>query len=87
MNSVIFNSAPSMFNNAETSLASASLSVESVNNSLWHYKLGHLSDSPLKLLSHVIPQVLHESNKTVHWLNSIVYLFLIAHLFLNNLLT
>jgi hypothetical protein len=36
----------------------------SVDNSLWHYRLGHLSDAPLKILSHVIPHFTHESNKT-----------------------
>jgi hypothetical protein len=36
----------------------------SVANSLWHYRLGHLSDTPLKILSHVIPHFTHESNKT-----------------------
>jgi hypothetical protein len=53
-----------MSNHTITDLASASFFVNSANNSLWHYRLGHLSDSLLKLLSHVIPQALHESNKT-----------------------
>jgi hypothetical protein len=52
-----------MSNHEITDLASASFSVNFVNNSLLHYRLGHPSDSLLKLLSHVIPQVLHESNK------------------------
>jgi hypothetical protein len=63
-NSAFFNPVKSMSRTTITDLASASFFVQSVNNSLWHNRLGHLSDSPLKLLSHVIPQVLHESNKT-----------------------
>jgi hypothetical protein len=63
-NFVSVNSAKFMSNHTITDLASASFSVNFVNNSLWHYRLGHPSDFPLKLIFHVIPQVLHESNKT-----------------------
>jgi hypothetical protein len=62
-NSISVNSAKFMSNHAIIDLASASFSVNFVNNSLWHYRLGHPSDLPLRLLSHVIPQVLDESNK------------------------
>jgi len=63
-NSAFFNPVKSMSKTTITNLASVSFFVNSVNNSLWHYRLGHLSNSPLKLLFHVIPHVLHESNKT-----------------------
>jgi hypothetical protein len=63
-NFVFVNSAKFMSNHSITNLASASFSVNFVNNNLWHYRLGHPVNFPLKLLSHVIPQVLHESNKT-----------------------
>jgi len=53
-----------MPNHPITDLASASFFVNVVNNSLWHYRLRHPAEFPLKLLSHVIPQVLHESNKS-----------------------
>ena len=35
-----------------------------VKNNIWHYRLGHPAAFPLQILSHVIPQALHESNKT-----------------------
>jgi hypothetical protein len=35
----------------------------SVDTSLWHYRLGHLFDRPLKILSHVLPHFNHDSNK------------------------
>jgi hypothetical protein len=53
-----------MSNHFITHLASTSFSVNFVDNNLWHYRLGHPAEFPLKLLSHVISQVLHESNKT-----------------------
>ncbi|XP_059434757.1 uncharacterized protein LOC132167750 [Corylus avellana] len=49
LNSVNFSSFK--FNNAVTSLASTSFFVESVNASLWHFRLGHPSDLPLKMLN------------------------------------
>ena len=71
MNSVNFNSNSSKISNAVTSLASTSFFAESVNTSLWHFRLGHPSDvplkmlfnAPLKMLSSVIPHISHESNK------------------------
>jgi hypothetical protein len=63
LNSVNFNFSSSKINNAVTSLASTSFFAESVNTSLWHFRLGHPSDVPLKMLSSVIPQISHESNK------------------------
>ena len=38
--------------------------VNFANNSLWHYRLGHPADLPFKMLSHVIPHAIHESNKS-----------------------
>jgi hypothetical protein len=72
LNFINFNFSSSKINNAVTSLASTSFFVESVNTSLWHFRLSHPSDIPLKMLSPVIP-------------SSTGYLFLIAHMFLNNL--
>ena len=63
-NSVSINSVKFMSNHPITDSVYASFSVNFVNTSLWHYRLGHPAAIPLKLLSHVIPQVLHESNKT-----------------------
>jgi len=37
--------------------------VHSVENSLWHYRLGHLSDRPLKKLSSILPHFTNENNK------------------------
>ena len=37
--------------------------VNFANNSLWHYRLGHPANLPFKMLSHVIPRAIHESNK------------------------
>ncbi len=37
--------------------------VHSVENSLWHYRLGHLSDRPLKKLSSFLPHFTNENNK------------------------
>jgi hypothetical protein len=63
LNSLNFNSSSSKFNNAVTGLAFTSFFVESINTSLWHFRLGHLSNFPLKMLSPIIPQLLHKSNK------------------------
>ena len=63
LNSLNFNSSSSKFNNAVTSLAFTSFFVEYVNTSLWHFRLGHLSNFPLKMFSPIISQLLRESNK------------------------
>ena len=44
-------------------IMSANFCANPVKNGLWHSRLGHPSDLPLKSLSHVIPEILHESNK------------------------
>jgi len=61
-NSVLFNTVvPSVLSN---NVVSFEFSDQSVANSIWHYRLGHLSDIPLKMLSSVIPHFTHESNKS-----------------------
>jgi hypothetical protein len=57
-NSTLLNSAVLHFNNHNGN------PDQSVTSSLWHYRLGHLSNKPLQLLSHVIPQLVHDSNKS-----------------------
>jgi len=61
-NSVLFNTVvPSVLSN---NVVSSEFSDQSEANSIWHYRLGHLSDIPLKMLSSVIPHFTHESNKS-----------------------
>jgi hypothetical protein len=60
--SVLFKTVvPSISSN---NVVSSKFSDQSVANSIWHYRLGHLSDIPLKMLSSVIPHFTHESNKS-----------------------
>jgi hypothetical protein len=54
------NSTSSDFPNKHVSSA---YHVHSVENSLWHYRLGHLSDRPLKKLSSFLPHFTNENNK------------------------
>jgi hypothetical protein len=52
LNSINFNYSSSKINNVVTSLASTSIFAEFVNTSLWHFRLGHHSDVPLKMFSY-----------------------------------
>jgi len=45
-----------------TSIGAAQVSTSNSNN-LWHFRLGHLSDSRIKLLQHIIPDCNVVSNK------------------------
>jgi len=60
--SILFNTiVPSVLSN---NVVSSEFSVQSVANNIWHYRLGHLSNIPLKILSSIILHFTHESNKS-----------------------
>jgi hypothetical protein len=60
-------------------ISTHSLSVKQVSSDVWHFRLGHLSDSRIKLLSQydsnilLIPIIVVQF---VHWLSNIACLFL-----------
>ena len=46
-------------NNVSASMISSN---KSVNHGIWHYRLGHPADLPMKMLSPMIPHLMHKSN-------------------------
>ncbi|KAF9663006.1 hypothetical protein SADUNF_Sadunf18G0113400 [Salix dunnii] len=62
-NCVSINSVNSALHHSINNVSASMISSDkSVNHGLWHYRLGHLADLPMKLLSPMIPHLLHKSN-------------------------